>query len=68
MTEPPLVSIEEFERIECNRCGQCCEGFAYVGPIQVAESMGWYASLKREDWDFTDVDRTTAWWSHIAPV
>lgn len=39
----PLVTIAEFEAIECNRCGQCCEGYFAPSPLEIAAIMGRYA-------------------------
>ena len=68
MTSRPLVTIEEFERIECNRCGECCERFTYLAPIEVALVTGWYARFDPAEYDMREHELWLAWTSHIAPV
>lgn len=36
----PLVSIEEFEALTCNRCGDCCQEFWLPSPLELARTIG----------------------------
>ncbi len=46
----PMLDQEAFSKIDCNRCGACCETFrpnnhwnsAHDGPLGVLEAYGWY--------------------------
>jgi Fe-S-cluster containining protein len=75
----PLVTREEFNRIECNRCGVCCERIHMPSPLVLAQEIGRYA-LERALWSpeavaamgledaMLDRERLVAWWSQFTPV
>lgn len=80
----PIVTREEFDKIECNRCGACCEAFWQPGPLEMAMMIGKLQIDKRifdyysdEDlmmmagWSFDQYFNDLAhikWWSDIEPV
>jgi Fe-S-cluster containining protein len=75
----PLVTREEFNRIECNRCGVCCERIHMPGPLVLAQEIGRYA-IDRAAWSpealealgledaMLDRERLIDWWSQFTPV
>jgi Fe-S-cluster containining protein len=75
----PLVTREEFEAIECNRCGVCCERIHMPSPLVLAQEMGRYAR-ERALWPreaieelgleaaMLDRERLIDWWSQFIPV
>lgn len=75
----PLVTREEFDRIECNNCGVCCERIHQPSPLVLAQEIGQYA-LDRDTWppeliealDLADAmldrERLIDWWSQFEPV
>lgn len=36
LPDPPLVTPTAYDKIGCNRCGQCCEGFTLPSPVELA--------------------------------
>ncbi len=44
------VTQEEFDKIECNRCGQCCEGFWLSSPLALATHLESITDPKYWDW------------------
>ena len=52
MTEQQVVTWRQFDEIECNRCGECCEGFSIA-------STGY--SEQRDD-------GAIGWWLHAGPL
>lgn len=36
----PKVTREEFDAIDCSKCGQCCEVIWHPEPLQVAQAIG----------------------------
>ena len=75
----PLVTREEFNKIECNNCGTCCERIHMPSPLVLAQEIGRYtaekarwpaeaiAALGLED-DMADRERLIDWWSCFEPV
>ena len=75
----PLVTREEFDRIECNRCGVCCERIHQPSPLVLAQEIGCYA-LDKARWPqeaieamgledaMLDRERLIDWWSQFIPV
>jgi Fe-S-cluster containining protein len=75
----PVVTREEFNRIECNRCGVCCERIRQPSPLVLAQEIGCYA-LDRARWPqeaieamgledaMLDRERLIDWWSEFIPV
>lgn len=35
------MTQEEFDKLKCNRCGDCCELFTLPTPIEMADVMNW---------------------------
>lgn len=74
-----VVTREEFNRIECNRCGVCCERIHMPSPLVLAQEIGRYA-LDRARWPreaidamgledaMLDRERLIDWWSQFIPV
>ena len=52
------VTREEFERIECNRCGACCEVVWQPSPMAMAVLLG--RNVVPGD--------MLAWWSDLQPI
>ncbi len=50
-----VVTREEFNRIECNRCGVCCERIHMPSPLVLAQEIGRYA-LDRARWPREAID------------
>ena len=75
----PVVTREEFNRIECNRCGVCCERIHQPSPLVLAQEIGRYA-IEKAQWPqqtiealgleeaMLDRERLVAWWSEFIPV
>lgn len=56
MPDLPAVTREEFEKITCNRCGDCCERF-YLRDDCFDEGRTWI-----------DGDKTAQWLKEVIPI
>jgi Fe-S-cluster containining protein len=68
-SERPRVTQAEFDQIECNRCGACCEKLWSPGPLKLAEFLGARATVTDPgaDW-LLENDRFIAWLSALVPT
>lgn len=70
----PLVTEEEFAALECNRCGECCEGFFFQTPIGLADLIGRHAIWEKyrkaggEYLGFETMEQEIRWYSHFEPL
>ena len=69
MVERPKVTQAEFEQIECNRCGACCEKLWLPGPLELAGFLGARSSVPDApaEWALEN-DRFIAWLSALEPT
>lgn len=63
----PVVTQEEFNQIECNRCGECCEGLHFQSPLRNIFIYGGEQSyivrfLRERNKGFNDYDLVEAGW------
>lgn len=63
MNDLPSLSRAEFDAIECNRCGDCCEGF-YLPPRDTLNSWAFDYRVGGNSEDL----KTADWFSHVHPT
>jgi Fe-S-cluster containining protein len=65
----PKVTREEFEQIECNRCGACCEKLWLPSPLRLAEFLSAAESVinPSPEWQLEN-ERFIAWLSALEPT
>lgn len=61
----PVVTQEEFDAIQCNRCGICCTQLWQPGPLEIAALMG---RMAHGEFSYPDNDKMIDWWSHLEPT
>lgn len=61
MKKPPLVTEDEFKKLECNRCGECCQRFVMGGvtPDDLAKEIA-AGSYRDPDPDVIDANEWLA--------
>lgn len=76
---PRKVTQEEFDKLTCNRCGQCCEKLYQPSPLALAKFLGeiepifhWSKEeLVEVGWDSDKIDdyfKMWNWISHLEPT
>lgn len=61
----PIITRAELAKLECNRCGACCERFSFPSPLEIAVSGRLNRLAKGE---VVDSVRTALWIGELEPL
>lgn len=68
---PRQVTYEEFRKLECNQCGECCEDFTLPWPLEIVTRLGGLSPNAMEDsseqWQI-EYERRYRWLWDVEPI